>query len=282
MLGTILAAILTVLPHSSSDSGFADYLYSSGEYELASGEYLRIIHANNADTLSCPLVSLRLAGCMRELGRFSEALFLYTYLSAHLSDRDMQAGAQMGAGAVLEEIGELSSARLAYVDAVRTAEDIEIQNRADIMAGLMYARMGRWNRSAEELSRISSSGGPFASGAERLAEVVSRGSSLPERSPFWCGLSSAVIPGSGQMICGHFTDGVIALGVNGLMAYLFYESLQEENTTTSVLLGWLSLSFYGGNIYGGSKAARTYNSARRRELLEEITGILENECIFRP
>ncbi|MCK4671650.1 MAG: hypothetical protein KAT47_03840, partial [Candidatus Aegiribacteria sp.] len=61
MLGTILASILTVFPNSSPDSGFADYLYSSGEYELAAGEYLRIIYANNADTLSCPLVSLRLA-----------------------------------------------------------------------------------------------------------------------------------------------------------------------------------------------------------------------------
>ncbi len=280
MLGTILAAILTVFLHSSTDSGFADYLYSNGEYELAAGEYLRIIHADNADTLSCPLVSLRLAGCLQKIGRFSDALFLYTYLGDHLTDRDMQAGALMGTGAVLEEICEFSSARLAYVDAVNTAVDIEIKNRADIMAGLMYARMGRWESSAEDLTRISSSGGPFASEAERLAGVVSRGSSLPERSSFWCGLSSAVLPGSGQMICGHFTDGVIALGVNGLMAYLFYESLQEENTTTSVLLGWLSLSFYGGNIYGGSKAARTYNSARRRELLEEITGILENEYIF--
>jgi tetratricopeptide (TPR) repeat protein len=280
MLGTILAAILTVFPNSSPDSGYADFLYSSGEYELAAGEYLRIIYANDADTISCPLVSLRLAGCLRELDRFSDALFLYTFLGANLPDRDMRAGALMGAGAVLEEIGEFTSARLAYVDAVRTAVDIEIKNRADIMAGLMYARMGRWDSSAEELSRISSSGGPFASGAEQLAEIVSRGSSLPVRSPFWCGLSSAVLPGSGQMICGHFTDGVIALGVNGLMGYLFYESLREENTTTSVLLGWLSLSFYGGNIYGGSKAARTYNSARRRELLEEITGIIENEYIF--
>ncbi len=280
MLGTILAAILTVFPNSSPDSGFADYLYSSGEYQLAAGEYLRIIYANNADTLSCPLVSLRLADCLQKNGRFSDALFLYTYLGEHLTDRNMQAGALMGAGAVLEETGELSSARLAYVDAVHAAVDIEIKNRAGIMAGLMYARMGRWDHSAEELTRISSAAGPFAPVAERLAGVVSRGSSLPERSPFWCGLSSAILPGSGQMICGHFTDGVIALGVNGLMAYLFYESLQEENTTTSVLLGWLSLSFYGGNIYGGSKAARTYNSARRRELLEEITGIIEDEYIF--
>ena len=280
MLGTIVAAILTVFPHSSPDSDFADFLYSSGEYELAAGEYLRIIYLNNADTLSNPVVSLRLAGCMHELGRLSDALFLYSYLGAHLPDRDMQASALMGAGAVLEEIGEFSSARLAYVNAVRTASDMEIQNRADIMAGLMYARMGRWDHSAEVLTRISSAAGPFASGAEQLAGVVSRGSSLPERSPFWCGLSSAILPGSGQMICGHFTDGAIALGVNGLIAYLFYESLREDNTTTSVLLGWLSLSFYSGNIYGGSKAARTYNSARRRELLEEITGIIEDEHIF--
>ena len=82
------------------------------------------------------------------------------------------------------------------------------------------------------------------------------------------------------MICGHYTDGIIALGVNGALTWLFVESLHEGNITTSVLLGWLGLSFYGGNIYGGSRAAVTYNSARRRELLDEVTGILENEHRF--
>ena len=277
MLGTILAALLTVFPSHDVDGGFADYLYGQGEYGMASVEYLRIIYASDCDTLACPLVSLRLARCWQELGRREDAFSLYTVLHRNLSDTELRAGAMMGAGSVLEESGNLGYARELYTEAAVISEDVEIIARAGIMAGLMNARMGNWEASAEELRMISLTGSPLSSVSADLAAKVAEGQYLPHRSPLWCGVSSALLPGSGQMICGHYTDGIIALGVNGALAWLFYESLHEGNTTTSVLLGWLGISFYGGNIYGGSRAAVTYNSARRRELLEEVTGILEDQ-----
>ena len=277
MLGTILAALLTVFPSHDVDGGFADYLYGQGEYGMASAEYLRIIYASDCDTLACPLVSLRLARCWQELGRREDAFSLYTFLHRNLSDTELRAGAMMGAGSVLEESGNLGYARELYTEAAVISEDVEIIARAGIMAGLMNARMGNWEASAEELRMISLTGSPLSSVSADLAAKVAEGQSLSHRSPLWCGVSSALLPGSGQMICGHYTDGIIALGVNGALAWLFYESLHEGNTTTSVLLGWLGISFYGGNIYGGSRAAVTYNSARRRELLEEVTGILEDQ-----
>lgn len=280
MLGTILAALLTVFPSHNADEGFADYLYRLGEYDMASQEYLRIIYAHDEDTLTCPLASLRLARCWQELGRREDAFCLYTFLHRNLSDTELRAGAMMGAASVLEESGNLDYARELYVEASVTSEDTEIVARAGIMAGLMNARMGNWETSAEELRMISSTAGPFSEISLSLAAKVAEGQYLPHRSPLLCGISSALLPGSGQMICGHHTDGIIAFGVNGALAWLFYESLQEDNTTTSVLLGWLGLSFYGGNIYGGSRAAVTYNSARRRELMEEVTRILGDQHRF--
>ncbi len=280
MLGTILAALLTVFPSHDVDGGFADYLYGQGEYGMASVEYLRIIYAYDCDTLACPLVSLHLARCWQELGRREDAFSLYTFLHRNLSDTELRAGAMMGAGSVLEESGNLGYARELYTEAAVTSDDVEIIGRAGIMASLINARMGNWEASAEELRMISLTGGPFSDVSANLAAKVAEGQSLSHRSPLWCGVSSALLPGSGQMICGHYTDGIIALGVNGALAWLFYESLNEGNTTTSVMLGWLGLSFYGGNIYGGSRAAVTYNSARRRELLDEVTGILEDQHRF--
>ncbi len=280
MLGTILAAILTVFPGHDADEGFADYLYSLGEYSMASEEYLRIIYSYGEDTLACPLVSLRLARCWQELGRGEDAFSLYTFLHRNLSDADLRAGAMMGAGSVLEESGNLGYARELFANAAATSEDAETAARAGIMASLINARMGNWAASAGELRMLSSTGGPFSDLTASLAGKVAEGQFLSRRSPLWCGISSAVLPGSGQMISGHYTDGIIALGINGALAWLFVESLHEGNTTTSVLLGWLGLSFYGGNIYGGSRAAITYNSARRRELLDEVTAILEDEHRF--
>ena len=282
MLGTFLAALLTVFPNQDVEEGFANYLYELGEYDMASSEYLRIIYSNDEDTLACPLAALRLARCWQELGRREDALLLYGYLKTNSIDAELRAGAMMGAGSVLEESGNYAAARELYSDAAFTSADIDLAGRAEIMSCLMDAKMGSWETSAEGLRNISAAGGPFCEISENLAAKVAEGTDLSHRSPLWCGISSALIPGSGQAICGHCTDGIIAFGVNGAMAWLFYESLQESNTTTSVLLGWLSLSFYGGNIYGGSRAAVTYNSARRRELLDEVTRTLEDQQRLRP
>ncbi len=276
MLGTFIAAVLTVFPNHAPEDGFADYLYGLGEYNLAAAEYLRVIYSNGEDTLACPVAALRLARCWHELGRTDDALHLYGYIERKATDVELMADAMMGAGSVLEESGDFGAARELYSGASVTSENTDLTARAQILTSLMDARMGKWAASAEELRNISMRGGPFHDVSGNLASLVAEGQNLPYRSPLWCGISSALLPGSGQIFCGHYTDGIIALGVNGAMAWLFYESLQENNTTTSVLLGWLGLSFYGGNIYGGSRAAETYNSARRRELLDEVTDILSD------
>ncbi|MBD3278000.1 MAG: hypothetical protein GF388_06860 [Candidatus Aegiribacteria sp.] len=258
----------------NSSEGFADYLYSSGEYELASLEYLRIVHSNGGDTMACPGSAMKLARCWQELERSADAMALYRYVRVHSAEADLRAGCMMGEASILEETGELQPARELFALAAAEAEDPDISARAEILSSLMYARMGYWSEAADELNGISAGRGSYGDLSARLAATVSRGTSLSRRSPLLCGISSSLLPGSGQMICGHYTDGFIALAVNGAMGWLFYESLQEENTTTSVLIGWLGMSFYGGNILGGIRAAETYNSARRRELLEEVTEIL--------
>ena len=224
--------------------------------------------------MSCPGSAMKLARCWQELHRSEDALAMYRYVRSRSDEADLRAGCMMGEASILEEAGELQPARELFTLAAEEAGDPAISERAEILSSLMHARMGYWSEAAGELNSISAGGGPFSDLSSRLATTVARGSSLPRRNPLLCGISSSLLPGSGQMICGHYTDGFIALAVNGAMGWLFYESLQEENTTTTVLIGWLGISFYGGNIMGGVRAAETYNSARRRELLEEITEIV--------
>jgi hypothetical protein len=273
VLGTILAAVLTLLA-TPEDTGFADYLYGAGEFSAAASEYMRVLYESGGDTLAFPEASLRLARCWQELDRPLDALTLYGRLSAGL-DGDPGAMALMGIGSVLEEMGELEGSRAAYLDAASRADAPAVRERSSILAALMLARENRWEESAVELESVPAIGGPMAVSAPGLAELVSSGADLPVRSPFWCGVASAVLPGSGQAICGNLTDGLIALGVNGVMGFLLVESIRGEDLAASVLVGWLGLSFYGGNIYGGARAAAGYNASRRRQLLEEITTILE-------
>ena len=269
-MGLTALAVLTLI------MSFADELYELEDYELAALEYSRILW-EEGDTLNCPDAALRLARCCHILDRYEQSLSLYTYLFDKLPEGDFKAMAALGAGSVYADLGFFSHSREFYRIAAATAFDQDIAFRGELLSALAPLYRGEWTRSSIELSQVAQGRqGDQRLFAEELAEIAYSGENLPRRSPLWCGIASAILPGSGQMICGHTTDGLIALGMNAAMGTLFYISLKEDNLSTSILLGWLSLSFYGGNIYGGSRAAEYYNTTRRRELLEEVYDRLED------
>ncbi len=289
MLGSIPVAILILLAvplpgasvedslhlHLAPDTGFADYLYSAGLWDRAATEYLRTIHGSEGDTLSLPMPSLRLARCWHELGDHRASLDMFSFLADGLSDPDLRACAMMGAGSVLETDGDFASARILYLSASSEASDPDIRDRSRILAALSAGSSGDWSRAESELKGVATMDGPGSELAASIAMIAGDGDHLPRRSPFWCAAASALLPGSGQVISGNTSDGLVALGTNLLLGYLFVTSLEEDDTATSVLFGWLSISFYGANVYGGARAANGYNITRRAEFLDRLELILE-------
>lgn len=270
-MGLHALAVLTLV------LGFADQLYESGDYEMAALEYARMLHSEE-DTLGQPEAALRLARCWHTMGRFEESLGLYSRLMTTLPDHDYRASAALGAGAVYADMGFFSRSEELYVLAAESAKDSDLVFRGELLAALTPLYRQEWLTGNERLSRVAERWrGERRELAADLAVLAARGENLPGRSPVWCGLASAVVPGSGQLICGHLRDGLTALGLTAATGALFYLSLEEENLSTSILLGWLTFSFYGANVYGGSRAAEYYNAARRRELYEEVRDRLEGQ-----
>ena len=251
-------------------AGFADQLYTQGDYQMAALEYSRLLY-QSGDTLGMPMEALRLARCRHLTGDYSGALELYGFLAGNLPDDDDRARALLGEGAVYAEMGFYGVSAGSYEEAASLAREEDLLFRSRLLSALAPAHEFRWEDSGRELEELAGSWqGDRGLLARELSATVYGGTDLPGRSPFWCGLASALVPGSGQMLCGHTLDGLTALGMTAATGALFYISLEEDNLSTSILLGWLSVSFYGANIYGGSRAAGYYNAARRRELLEEV------------
>jgi tetratricopeptide (TPR) repeat protein len=270
-MGLHALAILTLV------FGFADQLYESGDYEMAALEYARILYSEE-DTLDQPEAALRLARCWHALGRFEESLGLYGRLMADLPDHDYRASAALGAGTVYADMGFFSRSEELYTLAAETARDSELVYRGELLAALTPLYRQDWLTGNDRLSQVAARwSGERRELAADLAVLAARGENLPGRSPVWCGLASALVPGSGQMLCGHVKDGLTAFGLTVATGALFYLSLEEENLSTTILLGWLTFSFYGANIYGGSRAAEYYNTTRRRELYEEVRDRLEGQ-----
>jgi hypothetical protein len=268
-MGSAALAVLTLL------AGFADQLYEQGDYDLAALEYARVLY-ESGDTLSHPADALRLARCWHLLEDHERSLNLYTFLVEGLPEGDHRAMALLGAGAVYSDLGMYTLAREAYAEAGATAVDDDLAFRGELLESMLPLHRMEWTLSSGELSEVALRWeGARRMLAQGLSELAAEGEELPYRSPFWCSASSALLPGSGQLMCGHTSDGLLALGMNAAAGVLFYLALEEENTATAILTGWLAFSFYGANVLGGGRAARYYNAEQRREHFYRIYDRLE-------
>ena len=74
----------------------------------------------------------------------------------------------------------------------------------------------------------------------------------------------SIIPGGGYLYTKHTGSAITSLVMNSLLAYATYTSIKSENYGVAGLCGFLSLSFYFGNINGAGRSAIRYNEKIHR------------------
>jgi putative membrane protein insertion efficiency factor len=110
------------------------------------------------------------------------------------------------------------------------------------------------------------SGNVFTVQGQRLSSAAQKGYHLSNRSPTLAAVLSAVIPGSGQIYCGRFWDGLFSLVLNASVGYLTVDAFRDERRLDGVLLASLLWSrFY----FGGQKNAIRYAQEHNTRVLEE-------------
>ena len=102
------------------------------------------------------------------------------------------------------------------------------------------------------------------------------------KSPALAGILSAIIPGSGKMYVGEWGDGITALLVTSLFAFLAYDNFQADHTTRAWIFTGLGAFFYAGNIYGSIASAQIFNAKIEFEFNEGLNLFLEKNNYFLP
>jgi len=102
------------------------------------------------------------------------------------------------------------------------------------------------------------------------------------KSPALAGILSAIIPGSGKMYVGEWGDGVTALVVTSLFAFLAYDNFRADHTTRAWIFTGLGAFFYAGNIYGSIASAQIFNAKIEFEFNEGLNLFLKQNNYFLP
>lgn len=248
---TVLA--LAILSQTAS-LPYADSLYRQGETYRAAGEYHRWLFENPAGD-ERPKALLGLGKAYLKGKRYADADRLLRQVPEASPwsplARYTLAEAQIG-------LGREADAKKLLVELPET-----LKEPASAQLGLMAARKGDW-RSAR---------GYFASNPS-LASLAQQRLETGERVPAIAAAAS-LVPGGGQLYVGRPSDALNAVlftAVTGLASSYY---LSRGNTVLGGTAAALSLSFWGGSIYGAAVEARRLNQQTERDFLQRATEAVE-------
>mgnify|MGYP001769425988 CR=1 FL=1 len=143
--------------------------------------------------------------------------------------------------------------------------------------GLVYAETGDWEKAEKDFLSAADAAGESSVKTVSLfsGNTAREGDALPTRSPLASACLSSVVPGLGQLYCGHWFDSLqafVTVGVFALATYgvYLYESDNNGSYIYTGILGAVTLTLHSSNIFGAYKTAGYYNLKRKEELLNKI------------
>jgi putative membrane protein insertion efficiency factor len=264
-------------------AGFADALAEMGDCERATTEYQRVAYLGETPELRFWAL-MRIGNCLYSNKAWAAAASEFRAAAAFgRSSRERNHARFMAAGSAFNALDyeqcnrivdmldfSRGPERATCVDADDTGARVTREHEL-FLSGLSFMAIEDWEGAAERFERALKEC-PDSPNRERAAILAGRaraGHDLPHRSPTAASVFSTILPGTGQMYAGRFTDGARHLIFNGLLIYTIYWLVQEENYTGAYLVGGITLPFYVGNIVGAGRSAEWFNSAKRAEFIRD-------------
>lgn len=243
---------------------YAEYLLRTKQYDLASGEYERILFFSpDNDTVKYTLLrSYRLAGDIdaglrrmqglygNPTNAYPESAVEYTrlMLNAHLYDGARQ---YLGSNKTLRE-------RDKKVLLLQTELFSKNYLQADsILKGL----------ETEESLLI-----------REYRAVTDDALAFKRKSPGLAMAMSAVVPGTGKMYTKDWKDGLFSMIMISGLAWQSYRGFAKKGTSSAYgwVFGGIGFGFYVGNLYGSFKSAQRYNHSKQHDIERRIEANFNN------
>lgn len=244
----------------TTEIDFADYLYNSGDYIRAIGEYKRSLFSlpDTQDKIK-EYVQLMLGEAYLKTKDYNQALS-YFGLRENFNFHYGQARTYF-------EQGDYTKAR----DELNTLEYSIFDKERIILTGVSYFRERNFTTGARFLTTNSTADASLVNQLSRYD-----GKEIKHRNRFVASLFSAVIPGLGQACSGRFGDGLYSLlTVVGCGSIAYYYWGHDNSKIKFSIFTVFTTFFWSGNIYGANIAARDYNEYQIRQYLQRIDNDLK-------
>jgi hypothetical protein len=237
---------------------FAQYLAKSGQFDIATREYERLVFMRpDNDTLKTTLLSL-----YRRSGKLEDGLSRGKQLFPDLT--------KMPANAALEYSRTLLL-KPAYKEAQSFAENNSLLPHGDklILSATSEILRDNYKQANQILKALKDDEHHLAIDYKELTQQALE---AKHKSPALAGFMSAVIPGTGRFYTKDWKDGLISMLFIGTMGFQAYRGFLKSgtNSTRGWIYGTVGLGFYLGNIYGSAQSAKFYNKKKRQNIKNSL------------
>jgi hypothetical protein len=243
---------------------FAEYLSKSGQYELATREYERLIFMlPQNDSLKTSLLSM-----YRRSGKLDEALLRGRQLYPDISLMSSPSAVEYSRSLLLKT--EYKTAREFWAANTQLSQPDKV-----ILSATSEILQDNYKSANEILSVLKDEDHKLASDYKALAGQAVQ---IKKKSPALAGIMSTIVPGTGRFYTKDWKDGIVSMFFVGTMAFQSIRGFSKSgvHSTRGWIFGGVGLGFYLGNIHGSVVSAKNYNKKSHQTIRNRIDNLFNS------
>lgn len=240
---------------------FGEYLLKSGQFDLATKEYERLVFLNS----SSDSLKLNLIKAYRLSGKFDTGLLRVSQLYPETAEMPFPHAM---------EYSKILMNKRSFPEAVsfwNESKSIPAEDKVLLKTTTLIFD-SKFKNAQAQLAQFGNVQNPLAAGYQ---SILDRGLSGKKKSPFLAAAMSAIVPGTGKAYTKNWKDGLISFVFVGVMAFQSYRMFNKHgvNDARGWIYGTIGTGFYIGNIYGSAKSANDFNRKKINALQHEASAL---------
>ena len=244
------------------DEQFIHHLINRKLYEPALAEIERLQFYGNQEI---SLYHQKLL-CYRGLNRYEDGIFEYENNYALSLKSDAKIALQ---AAILYDNVENAPLAEQALNHIKEWNDTTSYYRSIVYKAYLQTKQKKYQKAKQTFLHADDYKSEIDIHASENLQLLKQIQESKYKSPTLARILS-IIPGGGDLYTKHTGSAITSLVMNSLLAYATYTSIKSENYGVAGLCGFLSLSFYFGNINGAGRSAIRYNEKIHRDYTTRI------------
>jgi tetratricopeptide (TPR) repeat protein len=249
--------------------GFAESLYSEGDYYRAITEYKRFNFLYPVDLL-VEKSDFRIGECYFKAKRWSEAIDVFKPFILKYPRGSFRDNAIFMRGQAEKQLKRYPDA-LSTFDELIKSQSSAFSDKAKYERAMILVEQEEWLKAREAFATLSEDN-PLYPSTVRFSQDLERMDQIPQKSPAVAGTLAAILPGAGHLYTERPRDALVSFLLNGSFIWAAIELFRNNNYVAGGIVTFFEIGWYSGNIYSAVSSAHKFN---RRVQDEFIQGLKE-------